>query len=71
MNKEQLIKVIAKDEFFLDIPPQISTTGSSPERGFYTRVLLSNQKALWMTPQAREIMDSRWVKSLNDLYDKL
>ena len=63
-----LEKVYLKEEFFLDIPSEISTTGMKPGRGVYVRIAYGYDKYSWIDRTGREIDHPDWIDYLDKLY---
>lgn len=63
--------IYKKEEFFLDVPDQISTTGSYPTRGFYFRIMLDNGVVFWTDKNGREINSERWDNYLEKQYGEM
>jgi hypothetical protein len=70
-----LEKIYLKEEFFLDVPSEISTTGMKPGRGVYIRCYCGTSHhgigVIWLDGKGREIENLDWVDILEELYENL
>jgi hypothetical protein len=62
-----LKKIYLHEEYFLDIPAQISTTGSKPDRGIYVRLVYGNGETVWLDSKGRMIDNYNWTANLNQM----
>lgn len=62
-----LKKIYLREEYFLDIPEQISTTGHNPERGIYIRLVYGNGETIWLDSKGRTIDNYNWTSDLNQM----